>query len=229
MKIVVFATHSEGYFDQLMQSGYHIEVLGWGTKWEGYMGKCKKVLEYLYQQKDDEIVISIDGFDSKINKNLDGLEEAFKRLNCNILVSDNERKNANVIEKYNTRKIFGSCKNKTTLNAGMYMGYAINLRVFLEKIISLGIKDDQRAMNILCDTIPNLKADTETIIFENMIPGSGYSSNAYFVSYPGMPSFNRSLRAIPEYSEYFIPEIVGFCIVLFIIYHFSLRVFARKF
>ena len=44
MKIITYATHS---FGTLIKTVPDIIVLGWGTKWTGFMGKCKSVLEYL--------------------------------------------------------------------------------------------------------------------------------------------------------------------------------------
>ena len=91
MKIITYATHSEGTFEELIHSG-PIEVLGFGKKWNGFMDKFVGVLKYLETQPDNELVVFVDGFDSKINKNLDNLEQVFDNLNCKILIS-HENKN----------------------------------------------------------------------------------------------------------------------------------------
>lgn len=46
--IVVYATHSYGMFDQLINNDFNIEinVLGWGTKWNGYMDKSKALQNF---------------------------------------------------------------------------------------------------------------------------------------------------------------------------------------
>ena len=44
MKIITYATHSEGTFDQLTNSG-EVTVIGFGEKWEGFIGKAKSILK----------------------------------------------------------------------------------------------------------------------------------------------------------------------------------------
>ena len=87
MKLVTYATHSEGSFEELLNSGYPIEVLGWGTKWNGFMDKFQGVKSYLDTLEDDEIVVFLDGFDSMINKDLSDLTNRFASLDCEVLVS----------------------------------------------------------------------------------------------------------------------------------------------
>lgn len=41
MRIVTYATHSEGTFENLINARYFIDVVGWGEKWDGYIGKAK--------------------------------------------------------------------------------------------------------------------------------------------------------------------------------------------
>ena len=137
MKLITYATHSEGLFDKLMASGYPIEVLGWGSKWTGYIGKLKSVREYLNTLDDDEIVVSIDGFDSLINKDLSVLERVFERMNCKVLFSLNERSGftnfiPNILHKFIQKRLFGTCQNDVTINAGLYMGYVKELKQVID-------------------------------------------------------------------------------------------------
>jgi hypothetical protein len=223
MKLITYATHSEGKFEQLINSGYPIEVIGWGTKWSGYIGKAKEVLLYLESQPETEIIVVIDGFDSLIHKNLDNLEKDFKALNCKVLYSLNDKSGFSnfipfFVHEYFTKKIFGTCTGNQTANAGLYMGYVKELKIVLQSILETGLDDDQRAINSLCSRLPFLKVDSQNIIFENL-SSENQKSDAYFISFPGTLTFNRCKRSIKEYSKYFILEIILVLVIIFVLYN----------
>ena len=45
MKIIIYATHDEGTFNQLSKHK-NVVVLGFGSKWNGFIGKAKEILNY---------------------------------------------------------------------------------------------------------------------------------------------------------------------------------------
>jgi hypothetical protein len=70
--------------------------------------------------------------------------------------------------------------------------------------------DDQRNLNSACSSLPFVKTDVDHRIFQNC--GSMEqirASNAYVCQLPGTVTWHRSLRVIPEYAHYFLPEIAG--------------------
>jgi hypothetical protein len=211
MKIVTYATHSEGFFDELTSSGHDIKVLGWGTKWKGFMDKFKGIQEYIKEQPDNELIVYLDGFDSKINRDLSGLERAFESMNCGILVSHEDKSGLSnflplPLHRYVTRKVFGTCRGDHTANMGLYMGRAGDLKKVFQSI--QGGTDDQREFNRVCSRFGDLiRVDTEKVIFENC-PNSTHVSNAYFVQYPAALNLKRIFRSLGEYYEYFIPELL---------------------
>lgn len=216
MKIVTYATHSEGKFEELINNKYgvKIDVLGWGQKWNGYRDKSIGIIEYLKNTHDDEIVIYLDGFDTNIVKDTHDLESTFKKLNCRILLS---KENSSPLVKY----VFGSCKNNKGANSGLYMGYAKELRQLLEKSSKFNCKDDQINLNASCSYFDNLKIDEDEIIFQNINPifGNKKNSNPYFRSYPGTLSVKRIYRAVVnDYPQFFINTITS--IVLLLMYMF---------
>ena len=71
MKIIIYATHSFGTFETLKQHP-DIVILGYGTKWNGFIEKAKVIKKYISTLPNDEVVCVIDGFDSYILKT-DGL------------------------------------------------------------------------------------------------------------------------------------------------------------
>jgi hypothetical protein len=232
MKIIIYATHDEGTFNELSKHK-NVIVLGFGSKWDGFIGKAREILKYLNSLPDDEIVISLDGFDSYIKKdNHDQLLNLFKNMNCKVLYSLDSKHglykyspcNPEIITSYIQNKIHGECKNGYVANAGMYMGYVKYLKIVLNSIINCNISDDdQRNLNQLCDSFPFLEIDYNGIIFENCSNIKEVkNSNAFFCSIPGTPSFNRIIRIIPEYSQFFILEIVFLFILIFTIITFIL-------
>ena len=224
MKLVTYATHSFGTYDQLINSGHPIVVLGWGTKWNGFMDKFKTIRKYLDTLDDDEIVVFLDGFDSVINKSLDSLENDFKSFDCKVLVS-HDSLNVLPLHDYMRTKIFGTCKNNKTANTGLYMGYVSHLKIVLDKNISGTSDDDQINFNQLCQHFQFIKVDDEKIIFENCESVEHVSkSKSYFSQMPGTISTSRVTRAIKEYSKYFWIEIFIFILFLLIIGYYIFKV-----
>ena len=102
VKLITYATHSYGTFKELVNNDLNIEVkvLGWGKKWNGFMDKIKGISVYIDTLNDDDIVIFVDGFDSKIIKPLDIVEKRFKSMNCKVLLSNDPM----TVGKYRTKK-----------------------------------------------------------------------------------------------------------------------------
>ena len=86
---ITYATHSEGDFEELVNNKYNIsiKVLGWGEKWNGFLDKFKNMYKYIKTLPDDDVIIFIDGFDSKINQPIDVIKKTFYGFNSNIVLS----------------------------------------------------------------------------------------------------------------------------------------------
>jgi len=220
MKIVTYATHSEGSFEELVHNkfGVNVVVLGMGEKWQGFVHRVKKYKEYLDTLEDDEIVVFIDGFDSHILKPLTNLEDVFKSFDCDILVS----KNVSIQPNYIVKKMFGTCKDKTIANAGLLMGYVEHLKKLQDSIINGKTSDDQKNLNAACLDFLNLRVDHDYVIFKNIKPNEKleklYESDSFFGQTPGSFTFNRRIRAIKEYTPLFIPEILLILLIVYFLY-----------
>jgi hypothetical protein len=150
-------------------------------------------------------------------------------MNCKVLYSlHNKDGLSNYLPikflKYLRNKSFGECKNGYVANSGMFMGYVKYLKIVLNSIINCNISDDdQHNLNQLCDSFPFLEIDYNELIFENCSNIKEVkNSNAFFCSIPGTLTFNRTIRSIPEYSQFFILEIVFLLILIFTIITFIL-------
>lgn len=201
-EIVTYANKSQGLFEELIHNEYDVpvRVLGWGTKWNGFLDKYKGMVEYLKDKDDDDIVVFLDGFDTRINKDPKDIEQIFKSFECGMLVS----KDPEPLGGYVSRKVFETCVDKNIANSGLYMGYAKNVKLVLQDALGMQCEDDQRNLNQLCKKYDFIKVDDEQVIFENIAPLNKWkNSDAIFVSYPASINFQRVTRSLQEYSQFF--------------------------
>ena len=214
MKVVTYATHSEGSFDEIVKNSFGIEVvvLGWGTKWNGFMDKFNAMLKYLNDLDDNELVVFVDGFDSYIVRSLDGLQETFESLECDMLISKDVSSG-----NYFSRRQYTTCKNNIIANTGLYMGYAGIIRDILSASINTQSNDDQRAINLVCKKFDRLKIDTDCIIFENQPNDFKLATNPYFIQ-KLVSTRERWIRRIQEWAPTFIPEAILLLLVLYFLY-----------
>jgi len=212
VEIVTYANKSFGMFDELVNNEFNVpvRVLGWGTKWNGFMDKAKGMQKYLDTRGDDEVVVFVDGFDTKINKNPSNLLELFKSFDCKVLVS----KDPAFAGKWITESIFGTCDDKNVASSGLYMGYVKYLKVFIQDTLRETCSDDQVNFNTACKKHDFVKVDEEGVIFKNFSPRDlNKTSDAIFVSYPASPSLSRYSRAIGEYLQFLYIFIIAILLV----------------
>ena len=83
VEVVTYANKSFGMFEDLINNdfGVKVKVLGWGTKWHGYTDKSKGLLKYLQNKRDKDIIVFVDGFDTKINKSIENVAKMFNSAN----------------------------------------------------------------------------------------------------------------------------------------------------
>ena len=201
VEIVTSANKSQGMFEELINNelGVPVKVLGWGTKWNGFNDKYKGMSKYLETKNDEDVVIFLDGFDTKINKSPENVMELFKEYNCKVLVS----RDPEVPGKTLTQVIFGSCGNTSTANSGLYMGYAKYVKQFIDEAIAMKCEDDQTNLNTVCQNNDFIKVDEEEKIFKNFGPlDTKTVTDATFVSHPGTPGISRYSRSLIEYTQF---------------------------
>lgn len=173
--LVIYATHSEGNFDILIQKarelGYYISIVGWGDKWEGFYKRTLDLYDFIKTRPSQEIIMCIDGFDSIILQDMNTTLNIFSEYGSPIVWGIEENNNA-------LRKVLFRSKYKYTLNGGSFMGINEYLQVIFEEIISRYGKtnyklDDQRIVNQMNNSSPLFKSivkpDMESKIFANLI------------------------------------------------------------
>ena len=200
--ILTYATHANGTFEELIKNpfGINVKVIGWGSPWKGFSDKFKGVRKYIENLSDEDIIVFLDGWDTIINKDPSKVEELFKRINCDILVSKEVKRNPV------SPLIFGNCLNGVPANSGMYMGKVHSVKKMLDLILTQKCKDDQVNLNKFCSKIEHLKIDEDEIIFQNTTT-TNENPSGIFVSFPGS-SKGRTIRAIKDYLQFLINYII---------------------
>lgn len=221
---ITYATHSEGTFEELINNKFNIpvKVLGWGEKWNGFMDKFKNMYKYIKTLPDNDIIIFIDGFDSKINQPIDVIKKKFLEFNSDIIISEQDY--IPYIGHYTWQKqLFNICKNNYIANSGLYGGYNKNLKELLKFILDKNYSDDdQRNLNNACKYFDNIVIDTDKKLFHNLNYYErifNNNLNSCIISTPGNFSFNRLIRMPAEYSFLIWKQLLFIIIILFFLYY----------
>ena len=199
VEVVTYANKSSGMFEELVNNehGVKVKVLGMGKKWNGFLDKYKGVLEYMETKNDDDIIVFLDGFDSKINKDISNVKSLFKSYNCKILVSKHP-------DMLDIGFRFPKCDDKNIGSGGMYMGYVKHLTILLKESLKPKCQDDQYNLNALCKKYDFIKIDDKELIFKNFAPFDKRESvNAVFISFPGSINLQRISRQPKEYLQFY--------------------------
>lgn len=227
VRILTYATHSGGSFDSMMEDARKmdmtVEVVGWGSKWKGYFGKLKDVKAKVETFDETDIVVVIDGFDTRIRGNTDDIETLWRtKLNAAPIVFSKEPLHGmgvpSVIQKYSCYRRFGGM-----LNAGMYMGTVpALLRLYKDTLQheQMCRNDDQCAFNKLV-LKHGIVLDDLSWIFNNVPYSKRHVDlkelRGVFCSFPGTLSWERMKRYPVEYGPIFIPELVALSAVVYML------------
>ena len=84
LKIATVATHNDGYLPALKRicekNKCHLNVIGFGQKWDGWDWRTNKIINYLQKCKMSDIVMLIDGFDVLVISTPEEIIEKFMIL-----------------------------------------------------------------------------------------------------------------------------------------------------
>lgn len=214
IEIITYATHNEGTLNELIHNKFHIPitVLGWGKKWRGFTDKYISMASYLDNLPDDKLIFFVDGFDTKINADLNTIYRRFKDMNSDIVVSLHN------INNFLARRVFGNCRKNFIANSGLYGGYNRNLKQLLKYILNKNYsKDDQTNLNEACKYFRNIKVDETNYLFENQGYLKRYFDNhsdSCFVSTPGVLTWKRLRRVPGEYLPFLWREVLIVIIIV---------------
>lgn len=157
MKVVTFATKSDGFFPYFVESAnrYNIDVdiLGWGQKWEGFGKRLLALANYCAKLSANEVVLFVDSYDLIFLRDLRDLEMEY--------VEFTRQKGDRIVMSISTafplvnRMFFGHCKG-FYINGGAYIGYAGLIKQAIDEICSTEKcvdrhADDQRMLTAYCN------------------------------------------------------------------------------
>ena len=227
-EVITVATHEDGILKELINNKFNIKikVLGFGKKWTGFKMKFELIYDYVKNLPDNKIIIFIDGFDSKINDNLDKAINRFLKKKYKVLFSKHTDNALLGLEKL----VFPTCRNNVILNSGMFMGYVKYIKILIADLITKKCNDDQIILNNSCKKYEFISIDYNESIFKNIYNTRNFDdemkkSNAIFFSQPGSLNLNRIKRAITEYGQFFIPYILILYIIIIYLLYTSNRIY----
>lgn len=132
MKFLTYVTHSERYYPALIQSfeKYHCDydIVGFGSKWIDYLGKLEGLADHIRSlENQNEVVCVMDGFDTVVTGEAHELERRFIESEKDIVYS---------VDTLDRITYYLFWKNKSRLNAGIFIGFAHSLLELLDPMIS---------------------------------------------------------------------------------------------
>ena len=222
-EIITVATHKYGLYEKLINNDFRVNIttLGMGMKWTGFRMKYELIYNYIKNMNDNKIIIFLDGFDSKINKNPQIAIDYFIKNNYKILFSKQNNHclfNSNKITNLILNKIFlnkkNSLKNNCIPNTGLYMGYVKYLKAVLFELLLLPCNDDQVLLSRNLTRFDYINIDENEELFQNL-NNTNDIKNSVFIQYPGNFTFSRIIkRGLFEYGQFYI-KVVYFIIIIF--------------
>lgn len=225
MKVITACTDSNYYFPYLKKSciennGEFI-VLGMGEKWEGYIWKMKKMLEYLKKLDSHEVVCFVDGYDVVCRKNLSDLSERFLKFRsekkCKIVVG----RDRPFLPKFINDLYFGTYDGMN-MCLGTYIGTSGDILDILERAMKMypDMYDDQMLFTKYANEyVGDVIVDSDYIFFEtksfplrNIKP----DYDAYFIHGPGCTYLDDILglsqserdKINPQIKKLFIDKVI---------------------
>jgi hypothetical protein len=153
VKVITVATKADGYFTALRESclrlGYEFVVLGWQEKWKGFGWALRLVHDFLETLPDKrEVVIVVDAYDVVAVRPARDALRRFRALHTDILVSiENTEHNIFGVVVHDVK--FGRCFG-SSMNTGLWMGYAGALTHMLASLPIEDSSDDQKLITQFC-------------------------------------------------------------------------------
>ena len=239
-RVLTYATHAGGTFNEMLQDAknhnMHIRVLGWGKPWAGFWDKVDAVQQFIHALPDDDVVIFIDGFDTRIKGSLEDAVSRWMQLTGGTSILMSEDAFAPILNKFMFPKFFNKYVKWRMyggpFNSGLYMGRAGDLALFLKSACEWRDKclgDDQCAFN-LCDAARLLVLDEQRRVFHNVEHIDRQKNiqlhKGVFCSFPGTLTLARIQRLPLDHIHIFVPEIFGFILLWIAIAHFFRQAFA---
>lgn len=138
MHFYIYATHSQGYFENLLHSLHlfhaNYTIDGIGKTWHGYRQKLEGILQFAKKQQSNQVICILDAFDSLLIRDPHTMEISFRHSGKNIIYAhDHTFLYSNWFGKRYHEKKWGCAR--TLLNAGASIGYASTYVKIISRIL----------------------------------------------------------------------------------------------
>ena len=190
MRLLTIATHDERMYSIFRESckrnRIHVDVLGWGKKWQGFAWRWDLILDFLTSNEipDKELIIITDAFDSIVCVKPHKIEEAFMKFKSPIVFScEPSSHKFHPLAAYYRWRVFGP---DPIINGGSYMGYAAAIKKFIMRIKYTPKTDDQRFLTSLYKHV-HMSVDFNGRIFYHhcgWLRDKGKIPNTCLISFP---------------------------------------------
>lgn len=145
MKVVTYATHSDGAFEYLRQSFEKFKqendefvVLGWKQKWQGFGHRILAYRDYAMTCSPEEIILCVDAHDVLLTASLRGLETQFlstkKESPCIIMSTERQTE---LYKLYTHYCAFGLV-DRSAICAGVFIGMAADITQIISDVCKDG-------------------------------------------------------------------------------------------
>lgn len=206
-------------------SGWNVQVIGLGKKWNGYKTRINLYIDYLKTQNNpDQITILIDCYDVLCVSDSHEFKKKFESYGSSLIVGSEKVCSMNCRPPLKFNKFHQQKKNYP--NGGFIVGKVKDLLFLWEWVLEQGLmKDDQIAVSHFMDEFPEkVSLDTLHLLVYNdnngksadieiqkgkIIVNNQY--NPYFIHFPGLKNKqSRCWSKISEYPQNYI--FVGKCV-----------------
>lgn len=151
MRFYIYATHSDGYFEDLLDSlrlfnaDYTID--GMGEPWIGYKQKLQGILQFAKQQPPNEVISVLDAFDSLLIRDPFSMEENFRISGQDLIYAhDHYFLYSNYFGRKYREKKWGC--SRPLLNAGASIGFAKTYAKVVSMILDRLDRDQVKVENV---------------------------------------------------------------------------------
>ena len=177
INIVTVANKIDGYLEIYKKSckknNIKFDILGFGSKWKGFVYRIKLIKDYLQHFKKNDLVVISDGFDVVLVGSKKELYEKYKKFNKDIVIGVED---STGFKKFFQKRLFKEYNNNQ-ICAGLIIGKVETLQKMYDLIESKfdlnKIKDDQLLLTLFLNKNKDfakkyIGIDTKSELFLNL-------------------------------------------------------------
>ena len=202
MILIIIATHVDGYMKILEYSCKknkikYIIIKPYLKKKYEYIDKFYYIKEFINKLDDNEVIITMDAYDTFIVANYDEILNKYLNSNKKFLVGTHNNCNNYISGIMYNISYSNDIFSKNLLNAGMWISKVSYAKKVINLCLDLKITDDQIALIKIMKTRPDLiQLDIDKVLFANLQFCNYLYPTKVYLERNGFIYDNRSNRII---------------------------------